>query len=300
MPWTLTELTAPLDRETFDDVFQEVPTIQEKDEQGEEPSFPLRLRRREKGPSGGGIPGSLPAAGQQAASSSRPEQQREPRRERSRSPLGNDSREEMALYAESFWSNEDSYVVVEVALPESRHGWMNATKNFENYLVNNLKRKNIEVHERRMDSETRAKFQGAKGAEMRTLQALPAHLQPPKEMAMRMRWILTWKSDNGGGAVPKARAVILGYQDPYYEHRVTYAPTTTRHTRQLMLQYAASQRWHSWKGDVSAAFLQGRPCAEDLFCIPTEELCKELGVPRNPGKCSEVEEGLLWFGPGPL
>ena len=113
------------------------------------------------------------------------------------------------------------------------------------------------------------------------LEALPPHLRPPKEAAMKMRWILTWKSDHEGGAVPKARAVILGYQDPMYEHRVTYAPTTTRHTRQLMLQYAASRQWHAWKGDVAAAFLQGRPCADDLYCIPTEELCREMGVPQE-------------------
>ena len=96
-----------------------------------------------------------------------------------------------------------------------------------------------------------------------------------------MRWILTWKTDHSGVTSPKARAVILGYQDPLYEHRVTYAPTTTRHTRQLMLQLAASEGWHAWKGDVSAAFLQGRECPYDLYCIPTPEICTEMGVPNE-------------------
>ena len=153
--------------------------------------------------------------------------------------------------------------------------------------MNAMKKKDIEVHERRMDGPTRERFQKAKGVEVNkfiasaALQALPLHLQPPPEKAMKMRWILTWKSDAEGAAVPKARAVVLGYQDPMYEHRVTYAPTTTRHTRQLMLQMAACCKWTAWKGDVAAAFLQGRESPEDLYCIPTEELCEAMKVPKE-------------------
>ena len=75
--------------------------------------------------------------------------------------------------------------------------------------------------------------------------------------------------------------MVLGYEDPLYEQRITYAPTTTRHTRQLMLQLGACKGWHAWKGDVAAAFLQGRESPDDLYCIPTRELCQELGVPEE-------------------
>ena len=285
LPWTITGLTAPLEKEHHEDVTAEKPTDEEIVEQGAAHMFqrPSRRLRQKQQPSE-----PLPAAGD-PEDLSRPT----PGRARSRSPRRRDE-DEQGLFqengdsaAESFWTDEAAAVAIEVDMPVSRHGWMTAVKNFEGYLVSALKKKDVEVYEKRMDAETRARFQVANGAEVKkflaaeALQALPKHLQPPASQAMRMRWVLTWKSDNVGGAVPKARAVILGFQDPEYEHRVSYAPTTTRHTRQLMLQYAACQHWHCWKGDVSAAFLQGRECPYDLYCVPTEEICREMQIPKE-------------------
>ena len=170
-------------------------------------------------------------------------------------------------------------------MPKTRHGWHQAVRDLPNYLASALKKKNIEVYERHMDQDTKARFRQAKMVEVRkfvaskALEALPPDKQPSRQEAMRMRWLLTWKTDHEGVTSPKARAVILGYQDPQYENRVTYAPTTTRHTRQLMLQYAACRKWHAWKGDVAAAFLQGRECPYDLYCVPTPEICEALKVP---------------------
>ena len=96
---------------------------------------------------------------------------------------------------------------------------------------------------------------------------------------MGMRWILTWKLKDDGTTKPKARAVILGYQDPAYEHRVTTSPVMTRSTRQYLLQIAANRRWSVYKGDVSGAFLQGRPYPEDLFCVPCPEICEAMNLP---------------------
>ena len=45
----------------------------------------------------------------------------------------------------------------------------------------------------------------------KALEAIPKHLQPDQQTAMRMRWILTWKRDEAGGQKAKARCVILGY-----------------------------------------------------------------------------------------
>ena len=96
---------------------------------------------------------------------------------------------------------------------------------------------------------------------------------------MGMRWILTWKLKDDGTTKPKARAVILGYQDPAYEHRATTSPVMTRSTRQYLLQIAANRRWSVYKGDVSGAFLQGRPYPEDLFCVPCPEICEAMNLP---------------------
>ena len=135
------------------------------------------------------------------------------------------------------------------------------SKDPQAYIVNTLKRKSVEVFEKNMDMETKEKFRKAKDTEIykflqsEALESLPKHLQPPKSEAMSMRWLLSCKVDGEGATVPKARLVILGYQNSLYEHRITYAPTTTRHTRQLMLQQAACRGWkcsfllHSCKGE---------------------------------------------------
>ena len=96
-----------------------------------------------------------------------------------------------------------------------------------------------------------------------------------------MRWILTWKTREDGTKKAKARAVLLGYQDPAYEHRATTAPVMTRQTRQLLLQLAANRGWQVQKGDVSGAFLQGREYPGTLFCVPCDEICAEMKIPAG-------------------
>ena len=53
VPWTMTELTSPLDRETYDDISGEVPTSRDREEQGEAPRFRTpRTRMMAKRPLG--------------------------------------------------------------------------------------------------------------------------------------------------------------------------------------------------------------------------------------------------------
>ncbi len=113
-----------------------------------------------------------------------------------------------------------------------------------------------------------------------------------------MRWILTWKVKDDGTTKPKARAILLGYQDPGYEHRATTTPAMTRQSRQLVLQAAAVQRWKTEKGDVSGAFLQGREYPSDLFCIPCDEICKAMEIPT--GSITKVKRGCYGLVDAPL
>ena len=84
-----------------------------------------------------------------------------------------------------------------------------------------------------------------------------------------------------GGVKAKARAVLLGYQDPKYESRSTTAPVMTRQTRQLFLQLCANNHWSIQKGDITGAFLQGREYPDDLFCIPCPEICQSMEIPEG-------------------
>ena len=187
----------------------------------------------------------------------------------------------------NYWSQTEAAVEVQIDLPESQRGWNEATRDFSSYFVGALKRRAVEVTERHLSSEDRARFQEAKAVEVKNFiaaeafETLPAGLRLTREQAVGMRWILTWKLREDGTSKAKARAVLLGYQDPGYEHRDTTAPVMSRQTRQLFLQLAANKKWSVFKGDVSGAFLQGREYPTQMFCVPCDEICDAMQIPRG-------------------
>ncbi|CAE7525545.1 RE1 [Symbiodinium sp. CCMP2592] len=204
----------------------------------------------------------------------------------------------------SFWTDEDAAVEVAVEVPESRRGLEGMSRDMQSFFVGALKRKAVEVSERRLSPEDRARFQDAKGVEVKNFiaakafEALPSHLKPHQDQVIGMRWILTWKVKDDGSVKPKARAVLLGYQDPGYEHRATTAPVMTRQTRQLLLQLAANKRWRLMKGDVSGAFLQGREYPTELFCAPCDEICTAMGL--APGSVTRLRRACYGLVDAPL
>ena len=171
-------------------------------------------------------------------------------------------------------------------MPESNKGWTKALQNFEGYMVSAMRRRAVEVQERYLTDEEKLQFQGAKAVEVKNFVAakafasVPEHLRPSKEQAIGMRWILTWKQKEDGTLKAKARAVLLGFQDPSYEHRQTTAPVMLRQSRQMLLQQATRRKWTVFNGDVTGSFLQGSeyPCV--LHCVPCDEICDALNVPR--------------------
>ena len=205
------------------------------------------------------------------------------------------------------WEHERACVEIEVDMPKNARGWKQFSRNAKNYFISALKRRTVEVSEKHLTAEEHEQFKGAKQTEVgkfvgaEALEALPPHLQPSKSQAMRMRWILTWKKTEDQGLKPKARAVVLGYQDPEYAHRPTFAPTMTKQSRQLLLQWAANNECSVKKGDVSGAFLQGREFTRDMYVIPTDEICKAMNIPsqsitRMKRACyGLVEAPIEWF-----
>ena len=152
-------------------------------------------------------------------------------RERSRSPLGrvelagscwwNEVSEDCWMAGNaSYWHEDMAAVTVEIDMPESHRAWKNAMVDLESYFVGAIKRKAVEVSEKRLTGPEREGFRDAKMVEVRNFlaaqafEALPEHLRPSREQAIGMRWVLTWKIKDDGTRRPKARAVLLGYQDP--------------------------------------------------------------------------------------
>ena len=99
-----------------------------------------------------------------------------------------------------------------------------------------------------------------------------------------MRFVLTWKKDpdSPGGKRGKARLVVLGFQDPYLGQETTCSPTLNKRSKQMLLQIVVQNGWQLKKGDVTAAFLQGRPLTKSKYAVAPPELAEALGM--QPGK----------------
>ena len=90
---------------------------------------------------------------------------------------------------------------------------------------------------------------------------------------MRMRWVITRKSDDS----LKARSVIQGFTDPQLGAKPTASPSVSRRGRQLFLTVAGSLRMKVFNGDAKTAFLQGSVGDQELHCEPIAELAQALG-----------------------
>ena len=172
----------------------------------------------------------------------------------------------------AFWCQEGAAVSVEVEMPDTKASSERALRDLQAYIANNLKKRSaVEVYEKNLSPSELEEFRSAKAVEVnnflasKAFQALPDHLRPHQSQAVHMRWVLTWKYRDDGSRKAKARAVLLGYQDPLYENRATTSPTTTRQTRQLQMVLSASLGFSMKKGDVTGAFLQSRPYPRRAF-----------------------------------
>ena len=316
-PWTFNKLAEEIGGNQFQDLTSEVPSEHEwlRAQDQEQEVAPVRFRFRGKR----AAPETVEDEFLEQSEEAEPSSSSRPARGRGVPPgMGfsanaksswQDTVPEVCWAAEesSFWAEEQAAVEIEIPMPEDSQLWKKALNNFPVYFTGALKRHTVEVNEKRLTVEERQKFTEAKDIEVRNFlaaqafEALPAHLQPSKDQAVNMRWVLTWKLRDDGSRKAKARAVLLGYQDPRYEFRDTTAPVMTKQTRQFLLQLAANEKWHVYKGDVSGAFLQGRPYPGEMYCVPCPEICRAMGLPpdsvtRLRKACyGLVEAPLEWY-----
>ncbi|CAE7457458.1 unnamed protein product, partial [Symbiodinium sp. CCMP2456] len=222
----------------------------------------------------------------------------------------------------AYWKEEGAAVAMSVELPhiKTRKGkeW---TRDLGCFFTKQLRRQAVEISERRLSDKEKEGFRQAKQKEVKNFivakafQVLPESMKPSRSQILKMRWILTWKLDEspegeplkrdaqGNALKPKARAVVLGYMDPLYEHRPTSSPTMNRTTRQLFLQSCANKGFSVEKGDISGAFLQGDEFGPDrvMACEPLPETCEALGVPAHStmmltkAAYGLVEAPIQWF-----
>ena len=189
------------------------------------------------------------------------------------------------------------------------------------FLASSAKRQRSEVKEKSMTPQDRALFQAAKAKEVvswlstETVRKI-ARSQIPEDQILRSRWVLTWKplekpvdqTDPITGETkqvthkPKARLVILGFEDPQLENLARDSPTMGRDSRSLIFQFAASSRWRIRSFDIQTAFLRGRrQDGRILGMDPPEEMRAHMKL--KPWECCELLKSayglcnapLLWY-----
>ena len=175
-----------------------------------------------------------------------------------------------------------------------------------------------EVQLSELSPEERTAFENAKQAEINNwlqTQTVSKVLrdQIPVEQIMKCRWILTWKPLDGinqdeiehkslRSHKPKARLVVLGYQDPQIEEIPRDSPTLSKTARMLILQTIATHSWQLLSFDIKAAFLQGRPQEGRIMGLePVKELRRALSlsdheiVKLNKSAYGLVDAPFLWY-----
>ena len=180
------------------------------------------------------------------------------------------------------------------------------------FLASAAKKQRSEVKISELTNADRALFDKAKRGEIQswlntgTVERILKHKIPP-ECIMRSRWILTWKpieSSNEGNPQykPKARLVVLGYEDPAVTEIPRDAPTLHKLSRTLLLQYACNRHWDIQSFDVKTAFLTGSAQDERLLgMVPPPEMQEMMQLQPHEivklvkGAYGRVDAPYLWF-----
>lgn len=182
------------------------------------------------------------------------------------------------------------------------------------FLVSAAKRQRSEVKLTQLSPEDRERFAQAKFKEIdswittETIARITRN-KIPRENVMRCRWILTWK-DAGETAssgvakkyTPKARLVVLGFEDPDVDSIPRDSPTMNRLSRNMILQLASSNSWDIQSFDIKTAFLRGSEHDNRMLGLePPEEMRQRLKLHQNEivqllkGAYGRVDAPYLWF-----
>ena len=97
----------------------------------------------------------------------------------------------------------------------------------------------------------------------------------PTDRIIRARWVLVWKKSSDPDVTsktPKARLVLVGWQDPELGRIATDSPTLRKDTKHLFLSVCAAQLWKLWGADIKTAFLSGDAQCRNIYFRPPQEI----------------------------
>eukprot|EP00438_Fugacium_kawagutii_P012099 Skav209448 [mRNA] locus=scaffold2199:144696:152896:- [translate_table: standard] len=141
-------------------------------------------------------------------------------------------------------------------------------------------KRRVEVSLRRLNSEDRALFDKAMQKEWQSwvenrVVSLCKRHGVDAERIIRARWVLVWKKSSDPDnptKTPKARLVLVGWQDPEVGRIATDSPTLRKESKSLVLSICSSKKWKLWGADIKTAFLSGDASNRDLYFKPPPEI----------------------------
>lgn len=193
------------------------------------------------------------------------------------------------LHPEDCEGDQPLLIALTLDLPEKEKDFKAFKRDPLTWTANKLK-KHVEVRMEKLSPQQAEDMKGAKQLEVSlwiqaaACRALEKNQIAPKIRAMKMRWVLTFKSSG----VAKARIVIVGFTDPDLDQLATTFPTMSRRTRQLMMTMAPCAGWSQLKCDAKSALQKSWNSEEhrNVFALPVPELAEAMQVP--PGQAVQV------------
>ena len=104
------------------------------------------------------------------------------------------------------------------------------------------------------------------------------------ERVIRARWVLTWKKSSDPddrSKVPKARLVLIGWEDPELGKIATDSPTLRKESKHLVLSVCSAKKWKVFGADIKTAFLSGDNSAREIYFKPPPELKEWLQLSQD-------------------
>ena len=142
------------------------------------------------------------------------------------------------------------------------------------------KQRRVEVNFRKLSPEDKRLFEGAMQKEWNSwvenkVTTICKSRGIPTERIIKARWVLVWKKSSDPDVkqqTPKARLVLVGWQDPELGRIATDSPTLRKESKSLVLSICAAMHWVLWGADIKTAFLSGDPSSREIYFKPPPEI----------------------------
>ena len=151
------------------------------------------------------------------------------------------------------------------------------------------KLRRVEVSYRKLQDHDKALFQKAMQKEWQSwvdnrVTSLCKNRGISPDRIIRARWVLTWKKSSDPddkSRVPKARLVLIGWEDPELGKIATDSPTLRKESKHLALSICAAMRWKVFGADIKTAFLSGDNSQREIYFKPPAELKEWLQLSND-------------------